>query len=85
MKATEFERLGTRGDERKRIAKERDKARLEEACFLLNEAQAPLASISRRLKLSRRTLDKLRKAGSPDVKVLTKAASRGARFSRFHD
>jgi hypothetical protein len=85
VKASEFERLGTRGDERKRLAKERDKARLEEACFLMNEAQAPLSNISRRLKLSRRTLEKLRKVGTPDVKVLTKTRSRGARFSRFHD
>jgi transposase len=51
----------------------------------MNEAQVPLSNISRRLKLSRRTLEKLRKAGEPDVRVLTKTPSHGGRFSRFHD
>jgi transposase len=45
----------------------------------------PLINISRRLKLSRRTLDKLKNFGSPDVRVLSKAPSRGERFNRFHD
>lgn len=84
-KAPEVRPLINRRQERKRLAKERDKARLEEACFLMNEAQVPLSNISRRLKLSRRTLQKLRKAGAPDVRVLTKTPSRGGRFSRFHD
>ena len=85
MKASEIKPLGSRSEERRRLAKERDKARLEEAYFLMNEAQVPLVNISRRLKLSRRTLAKLRKVGSPDVKVLTKTPSSGDRFHRFHD
>jgi hypothetical protein len=51
----------------------------------MNEAHVSLVNISRRLKLSCTTLAKLRKVGSPDVKVLTKTSSRGARFHRFHD
>ena len=59
MKASEIKPLGSRREERRRLAKERDKARLEEACFLMNEAQVSLVNISRRLKLSRTTLAKL--------------------------
>jgi hypothetical protein len=85
MKESDIKSLLSRGEERRRLAKERDKARLEEAYFLMNEAQVSLVNISRRLKLSCTTLAKLRKVGSPDVKVLTKTSSRGDRFHRFHD
>ena len=70
---------------KKRSVKENQKKILTEALYLMAEANVPLSSVSRRLKLRIGVLKALLKKGQPDPELLLRNGRSGPMFSKFHD